>query len=301
MPGGRPSGTPGNPRNRNRIVEAYLAIEPVRRLGMDRAALRERLMNEGVDWSQLFGALIQAYAESRGKPHAGEKTPRHALHVSTLCDWFPDCSIIHLVRDPRAAVCSLTQMPWASRSVLMGARTWCLFNVAAGAEAARDNYIRVHYEDLVARPEEQLRRLCNHIGLQYQEAMLQPDPAEFDPGRPVHRAYEKMTPARVALWRTELEPWQVSVIEAAAGNHMEDFGYERQTKGATTGMSRASLEAFVEMTFQKVFRSPSAFYHFLQPTNLADEDKWLRRAFAMYGRVRSLPKATVQRPSAPVP
>ncbi len=100
----------------------------------------------------------------------------------------------------------------------------------------------------------QLGRLCSHIGLEYQEAMLRPDPAEFDPRRPVHRAYEKMTPALTPLWRTELEPWQVSAIEAAAGNRMEQFGYERQTRGAT-GMSRASLEALVEMTFQKFFRS----------------------------------------------
>lgn len=186
-------------------------------------------MSEGVSWSAPFALMIQADADSHGKPHAGEKTPQHALHVNTLCECFPDCSIIHMARDPRAAVCSLMHMPWASRSVLTGARTWRLFNTAACTVSTRDNYI-------------------------YQEARLQPDPAGFDLRRPVHRAYEKMTPARTALWRTELEPWQVSAIEAAAGNRMEQFGYERQTRGAT-GMSRASLEALVEMTFQKFFRS----------------------------------------------
>jgi LPS sulfotransferase NodH len=291
-------GDPGNLRNRERIVGAYLAIEPVRRLAMDIGVLRERLMSEGVSWSALFASMIQAYADFHGKTQAGEKTPQHALHVATLCEWFPDCSIIHLVRDPRAAVCSMTHMPWASRSVLVGARTWRLFNTAAATVSTRDNYIRVQYEELVARPAEQLRRLCTHIGLEYQDAMLQPDPAEFDPRRPVHRAYEKMTPARTALWRAELESWQVAAIEAAAGNRMEEFGYERQTKGAA-GMSRASLEALVEMTFQKFFRSPSAFYHFLQPTNLADEEKWLKRASAIYGRLRSRPPVVAQRPLVP--
>ena len=289
-------GDPGDPRNRERIVGAYLALEPVRRLGMDLGVLRERLMLEGVRWSALFATMIRVYADLNGKPHAGEKTPQHALHVNTLCEWFPDCSIIHLVRDPRAAVCSLTHMPWASRSVLMGTRTWRLFNTAACAASTRDNYLRVKYEELVARPEEQLRRLCTHIGLEYQDAMLRPDPADFDPGRPVHRAYEKMTPARTALWRTELEPWQVSAIEAAAGNRMEDFGYERQTRGSA-GMSRASLEALVEMTVQKFFRSPSIFYHFLLPTNLADEEKWQKRASAMYGRLRLRPATAAERPS----
>jgi hypothetical protein len=294
----RAFGDPGTVQNRARIVGAYLAIEAVRRLGMDSAVLRERLMREGVSWRALFASMIQAYADFHGKPYSGEKTPQHALHVKTLCEWFPDCTIIHLIRDPRAAVCSLTHMPWASRSVLMGARTWRLFNTAACAVSARSNYVRVKYEELVARPEEQLRRICGHIGLEYQQALLKPDAAEFDPARPVHRAYEKMTAARTALWRKELEPWQVSAIEAAAGNRMEEFGYERQT-GPATGMSRASLEAVVEMMFQKVFRSPSAFYHFLHPTNLAGEEKWLKRASAMYGRLRSRPPVVAQRPPVP--
>jgi hypothetical protein len=296
----RAFGDPCNPQNRERIVGAFLAIEPVRRLGMDIGALRERLMVEGVSWRALFASLLKAYADSQGKMYAGEKTPEHALHINVLCDWFPDCTIIHLVRDPRAAVNSLTNVPWASRSVLMGARTWRLFNAAASAAATRENYVRVKYEDLVARPEEQLRRLCSHIGLTYDEALLRPDPAEFDPRRPVHRAYEKVTAARTALWRAELKPWQVSAIEAAAGNHMEEFGYSKETTGAPADLARASLEAFVEMTFQKFLRSPSIFYHFLQPTNLADEQKWIARASAMYGRMRSRPKGQVQEPSAPL-
>jgi hypothetical protein len=98
----------------------------------------------------------------------------------------------------------------------------------------------------------------------------------------------------------DLKPWQVSAIEAAAGHRMEEFGYQRQTRGpTTTAMARATLEAFVEMTVQKFVRSPSVFYHFLQPTNLADEDKWIARASAMYGRLRSRPPAGPQQSSIP--
>jgi hypothetical protein len=77
-------------------------------------------MSEGVSWSAPFALMIQAYADSHGKPHAGEKNPQHALHVNTLCEWFPDCGNIHLVRDPRAAVCSLMHMPWAGQRTHRG-------------------------------------------------------------------------------------------------------------------------------------------------------------------------------------
>jgi Sulfotransferase family len=152
-------GEPSDARNRARIITAYLAIEPFRRLRMDAEFLRERLMKEGVTWRDLFASMLRACADSKGKLYAGEKTPGHALHVNTLCEWFPDCSIVHLARDPRASVGSLIQMPWATRSVLMGARTWRLFNAGACAASTRDNYLLVKYEALVNKAEEQVRRI----------------------------------------------------------------------------------------------------------------------------------------------
>ena len=59
-------GDPGSRPNRNRVVGAYLAVEPVRRLGMDIDVLRERLMNEGVSWRALFASMLQVYADSQG-------------------------------------------------------------------------------------------------------------------------------------------------------------------------------------------------------------------------------------------
>lgn len=290
-------GDPGILRNRERIVEAYLAVESLRGLGTDVDVLRERLMSEGVSWRALFATMLQVYADSQGKPYTGEKTPGHALYADTLCEWFPDCSIIHLVRDPRDAVCSLIRMPWASRSVLMGAKMWRTFTAAACAVSARDNYLLVKYEELVTRTEEQLRRLCNHVGIEYQESMLQPDPAGIDDRRQDPRAYESITPERFALWRVELKLWQVSAIETTVGSHMEEFGYERQTEAATASMARATVDALVETTFQKVLRLPSLFCHFLQPRNLSAHERWMARASAMYGRLRLRLPASHQEPS----
>ena len=95
-------GDPADPRNRTRVVDAYLAIEPIRNMGLDLGVVREKMIQEGSSWSGLFRAMLQANADLQGKRYAGEKTPVHALHVRTLCEWFPNCSIIHIVRDPRA-------------------------------------------------------------------------------------------------------------------------------------------------------------------------------------------------------
>jgi hypothetical protein len=283
----RAFGDPADPRNRERIVDKYLAVKWVQEAGLDLAVLRERMLAEGVSWRALFLSMIQTYAAFQGKPYAGEKTPSHALHVETLCAWFPGCSIIHLVRDPRDAISSRIRMPRANRSVLVGACEWRLFNRAALAVSGRDEYLRVKYEDLVTRPEEQLRRICGHIGLEYEESMLNANPAEYDSQLQHARSYERITPALLAAWRTKLKPWQVAAVEAVAGRSMEEFGYERQTKRAPLGsIARAMLEALVETTIQKLLRLPCIFYHVFRPTHLDDEQKWLMRASAIYVRLR---------------
>ncbi|MGO9239920.1 MAG: sulfotransferase family protein [Bryobacteraceae bacterium] len=289
-------GDPADPRNRERIVSEYLPVEPLRGLGTDAGVLRERLRSEGVSWGTFFAALIQVYADAQGKPYCGEKTPGHALYATTLCQWFPNCAIIHLVRDPRAAVCSLARPPWATHSVLLGARRWRALNTAACAVSGRDNYLLVKYEELVTRPEEQLRRICNHIGLEYHAALLRADPAEADYKRPDFRAYERITPERLALWRTELEPWQVSAIEAVAGPHMQQFGYQRQTGAATASLAPATLDALVETTLLKFLRLPSLFYRIFQPANLAVYERLANRAAATYERLRPRPPAANRPP-----
>ena len=280
-------GDPADPKARLRIVQAYLATHSIRGLPLDRNALHEALMRDGVSWRDLFAAMLQFGADFQDKPYAGEKTPNHALHVTTLCEWFPNCTIVHLVRDPRAAVCSLMQMPFASRSTLMGARHWNQFNLAARVVSNRENYLLVHYEDLIRNTQEQLRRICGHIGIPYEAVMLHAEPRRSEVHEPLRRAFKPLTNTRLEVWRQELKPWQVAIIEELTGPQMKEFGYARQTPGATfADRGRAVAEATFEMALQKLCRLPCILSDFLQPTNLVRQERWFRRAATLYQRMR---------------
>jgi hypothetical protein len=283
-------GDPVDSGNRRRVVDAFLAIQPAAKFGVDLEHLRVKMLEEGSSWQALFQVLLESRAAGQGKPYGGEKTPAHALHSGTLCDWFPDCSLIHIVRDPRDAVCSTIQMPWATRSAMFEARVWRHFNLAARQVASRGNYLLMKYENLISQPANELERVCAHIGIEYCGAMLQAAARPIDPPPTHARAYEEITPARLGLWRSRLKPWQIAIVEQTAGELMREYGYPCESAVAATGLTRllGSAEAAMELAIRGVLRLPSSCCRYFQPTNLVGEEEWIRRASAVYGRWRSI-------------
>jgi hypothetical protein len=114
-----------------------------------------------------------------GKSVWVEKTPGHLHFLDRIESLVPDALFIHLVRDGRATVASLVRAArerpeawrWAG-SVDACIDRWnrCIAVTAARAGSPRHHVVR--YETLVAAPEAELRRLCDVLGVAYEDAML---------------------------------------------------------------------------------------------------------------------------------
>lgn len=264
-------------RNRRRLVERYLEMKNIRVLDLDRDRLAGTLLQHATSYRLFFLILLTRYAEEEGKARIGEKSPDHALHVETLCRWYPGCRIVHLVRDPRAVVGSLKRMPWARNSVMANARWWRRNNEAPLAIRHRDNYLRLRYEALVSDPEAELRRICDHVDEPYSEAMLAPDDA--DDHRPwTQRARREVTSDRVDRWEAELTEAQVALVEHVAGDTMERLGYG-PAAGApsfTRILAGRGLDAldWIRHTLRTL---PRVVYYWLFPTRIAAEEDWIDR------------------------
>lgn len=271
---------------RARAADAYVSTNRVNQPGMDRRMLRARLLNEALTYPDFFACLLRTWADLQGKPVCGEKTPQHALHAGTICDWFPTCALIHIVRDPRDAVSSLMTMPWWNCSVRVCAGAWLKNNAAARSVSDRGNYLMVKYEDLVCRPEQELQRICSHTGLLFSSSMLEcSDRNQL--GWWHNRAYQDVTTARVGVWRRQLQPWQVATVEQVAGEWMDEFGYPRcEPPASALVRARAMADALAETSFQKALHLPSLVSRFLWPANLAREEKLRARAVQAYERLR---------------
>ena len=271
-------GNLNNVKNRRRLIEQYLSTQRIAQLGFDVASLRERLLPVATSYRELFSGMLRCYAEGQGKERWGEKTPHHAFFTETLCEWFPGASIVHLVRDPRDVVASLLRMPWAPDSILNNAWMWLLFNRAARRSRHRSAYLLVHYETLMAQPEQELARICAHLGEDYAPCMLvAEEPADGPYSWPRH-ARGPITRERLAKWREQLTAEEISLIEWAVGRDMPTYGYHRSAASPSIrAIARGLGWAAFDPVRMQVARFPYLCYYLIRPTNLAAQEYWKYR------------------------
>jgi hypothetical protein len=212
-------------------------------LGIDANAL-DRLVEAyvGSAYAQLVTALFDHYGAERGKPLVGDKSPGYVRCIPTLHGLWPQARFVHLIRDGRDVCLSAVNWKKADR-VFRDHATWPQEPIAtaalwwersvrlgreAGAALPRDLYLEVRYEDVVAEPEGACRRICAFLGLEYDEAMVR-----FHEGRtreaPGLTTKRKWLPPTAGLrdWRTEMDGDEVASFEAAAGDLLDELGYER--------------------------------------------------------------------------
>jgi len=269
----RAFGSLSDVRNRQRLVKQYLPTRGVQRMQIDLQALEPTLLREGTSYAAFFASLLRFYAQAYGKRRYGEKTPRHALFTETLCEWYPGATIIHLVRDPRDVVASLLRLDWADQNALGNANLWLRSNLAAHRSRHRPKYLLVRYEQLVAQPEQELKRICAFVDEEYSPAMLMPnhDPTADRPW--LRRAEESVTTERLGKWRKQLTADQVALIEWLVKPHMQTFGYEPAGRSPSKltivgGVASAAFDA----ARRRIGEFPGFWSFFTRSTDLVEEE-----------------------------
>jgi hypothetical protein len=191
------------------------------------------------------------YAKQGGKPRYADKSPRNVLNLPPLAETFPEALFIHIIRDGRDVALSLLEMPWARpENVIQAARYWrrrVQRGRMAGRALGRARYLEVRYEALLENPEEIVRSICQFIDLPFDSAMLRYYEHEdlFDQrSKPPStiKAKGSKTPPKVWTregrhqkpptkglrdWRTQMSKKDVALFEVAAGDLLDELGYER--------------------------------------------------------------------------
>lgn len=202
---------------------------------LDRSLLREALQGRRLTLATIFDAIMHTHAAMRGKSRIGAKFPMHYSQTPLLLEWYPDCRLVHTVREPRAVYASQAAkylVPEASRPRRWWerARQFVHINIQTSWTArlhrqlcGHENYRLVRYEDVIAHPRRELGRLCDFLELTYSDDMLQPNRYGSSFGNaPADHGVSRDSLER---WRRELRPATASLIKLLHPLARRRFGY----------------------------------------------------------------------------
>ncbi|MFB3903771.1 MAG: sulfotransferase [Acidobacteriota bacterium] len=202
-----------------------------------------RLLASDRSERSLFRIMMEVYADHRQKPGIGEKTPAHVRYVPTILEWFPECRIVHMVRDPRAVFVSDLRRRWAEpvtppyrelkHSRALFKLYVLLYTTAVWFDSVRrlshysrqysSNYQVVRFEDLVSQPEKEIRQVCRFIGVGFTPRMVRQKVVSrgFAMGQ---SGFDRHAADR---WRQQIDSWSNAWLSTCLSRQMKRLGYTR--------------------------------------------------------------------------
>lgn len=222
------------------------------RRNVPRSEVATRLAGTDRSLRAFFVLLLDIYVERShvGDPPTviGEKTPAHLAFVPTLDRWFPQATVIHTFRDPRAVYASELRRRregrWGVKRRLRVIPDRILDPLLAPLELVRttiswrradrldvvyrrllgDRYRLVRFEDLVRDPDAQLEAICGTIGIGFDAAMLEIDVvgSSFEAQRHATGGFD---PATAERWRNHVSGVTRAWFRFALGRRMRARGY----------------------------------------------------------------------------
>jgi ATP-binding cassette subfamily B protein len=229
------------------LIGQLLAHPKFPKLGIHQDQLETLLKPDApLSYAEFISAIYQLYAQTKGKPLAGDKTPGYCRHITLLHFLWPRSRFIHLIRDGRDVCLSATnwqrklpklisEFPTWGEDPTSTAALWWKWHVRMGRQAGdklpAGLYYELRYENLVDDPEGQCARLCAFLDLPFDEAMLNfhKGKVRAEPGLDAKRAWLPVTPG-LRNWRTQMPTEEVERFEAAAGDLLDELGYGRMSK-----------------------------------------------------------------------
>lgn len=196
-------------------------------------------------FAELIESLLLPFADSSNCKLVSEKTPKNVIAFPDLLALFRHARFLLVIRDPRAVVASLLRVrtrmlesgirPTGPAANFGSALRHTQRYLAAGFRAQATDPARVMcvpYETLVTNPRTITKGICDHLGLEWEEALM-------TPSRFSHVGETAITEASGNVWYTHSEfntdpdphrvdKWRASLSGPQQARICEAFAHERQ-------------------------------------------------------------------------
>jgi hypothetical protein len=232
---------------------------------------------EAVPYPTFLSRVFGLYGKIKNKPLVGNKTPAYVRSIPTFHALWPEARFVHIIRDGRDVCLSVLNWNKAERTAgryasweedpVSTTALWWERKVRKaredGAALGPDLYHETLYEELVDDPERECKRLCEFLGLPYDDAMIRfhEGRERAEPGRGAKSAWLRVT-SGLRDWRMQMRTGDVERFEAAAGDLLEELGYERAVPNPSSeALEQAARirEAFTREALPRGDRLPGSW------------------------------------------
>jgi Sulfotransferase family len=212
------------------------------RLGLDKARVHELARTSDNRWQFVEQALRTVRLE-KSVTRVAIKSPTYTFRISDILTVFPNAQILCICRDGRDVAVSMRryskniQLRYDATfsddrglSIDYCANTWRTFVNAFRHYERDDRCMLVRYEDLVSRPCEIVKAVCEFLRLPFEISMLQHHQAGVQGRQDLQLPHllgvtQPLHQDSVGEWRNALSSDEIGVFEQLAGAELQHMGY----------------------------------------------------------------------------
>ncbi|PWJ43300.1 sulfotransferase family protein [Sediminitomix flava] len=126
-----------------------------------------------------FSYVLDQLTLEDGKSIWLEKTPMHLYYIPVIKKYIPTAKFIHIIRDGKDVVASVKMntekyaLHWGGERSLQSCLDRWLYDIELSESYLEEkDHIFIKYEDLVARPNIIIKKICSFMNLSFEEDML---------------------------------------------------------------------------------------------------------------------------------
>lgn len=233
--------------NRQKLVDAWLGSKLFRASGLDAEDIRARLLKECDNGGDFLGIVMGEICARQGMQRWAENSPEGMLYLPLIKRLIPNAVFVHILRDGRDVAASLARrrfvraFPWEDRHGLIGCGIYWEWIVEYGRRFGQSipaDYLEVHFEHLLARPEEALNAIGRFIDHRLDYGVIR-NTAYGSVAKPNTSFCQEAGSADfnpVGRWKTNFSPDQLLRFERFVGPTLVKLGYQPATNGPELGL-----------------------------------------------------------------
>ncbi len=201
----------------------------------------------GLSYAEVCAVIYRGYQSAKGFASGmywGDKNNAFGNYIDVLTFLYPNARFVHIVRDGRAVLHSYKKLQVDATQKYAPNLPQDSFSVGFDWDDmvnridrhlnryAKGRYVVVRYEDILDRPDHEMRKICDFLGLNYEPSMLEYHIASKKHSHePKSYHWKKNTRAPIQVkrkdaWTKKLLPKDVETFEAIAKPVMERHQYD---------------------------------------------------------------------------